>query len=440
MSILEELKWRGLIQSSIGNLKSVFNEENPCFYVGTDPTSSISSNNPQGKGSLHVGHLLAFLTARLLQKRGFKPLVVVGGATAAMGDPSFKATERALLSYEKIEENAKNIVKQISKILSFDGANKAEILNNYDWMKEYSFINFGRNIGKYITVNYLMAKDSVQNRLSREGNGLSFTEFSYGLIQANDWLHLYRDYGCHIQIGGSDQLGNITTGQELIRKVTGSDKDICAFVWPLITRADGTKFGKSEGGKNIWLDAELTSPYEFYQFWLNQSDKDAQRFIKMYTMITPGEYEEMMGRHMANPTKHIFQKELAKELTCLIHSEKDYEDAKNASETFFSANSAQTISEMDEKAILSTFKNAPKFTVTKEIIKKGITAMDLTVSNTSVFSSRCEFRNLVKSGGISINGCKLKKPTEVINEDSLINGKYILLQKGKKTYNLIVAE
>lgn len=430
MNLIEELKWRGLMNDSVGQLASVLNEGNATFYVGTDPTGP----------SLHVGHLLAFVVARLLQQRGHKPIVLVGGATASLGDPSFKAEERKLLTMEEINANAESIKKQLSKMIDFNSSepNGAIMVNNYDWMKDMTFLDFARNVGKLITVNYMMSKESVKRRLERDGSGLSFTEFTYQLLQGYDHYHLYKEYGCKIQIGGSDQLGNITTGCEIIRKQLGSEATPCAFVWPLVTKADGTKFGKSEGGKNVWLDPSLTSPFQFYQFWLNVADDDAKRFIKMFTLLSREEIEVLIAEHDKAPHLRVLQKALAKELTVMVHSEKDYEVAVSASEVLFGKSTEETLRKLDNQTILSVFDGVPTFEISKADFDEGVKLSVLGVEKTSTFKSKGELRKLIVNGGVSLNKNKVSEDITITSKD-LLNGKFLLLQQGKKNYTLVVA-
>ena len=424
--LLSELKERGLIASLSGNLEELLKTPTT-FYVGTDPTAD----------SLHLGHLLAFTTAKLLQKYGHKPIVLLGGATAFIGDPSFKSEERKLLSAETVEHNIKGIHAQVSKLLDFNSneENGAIMVNNYDWMKDFSFIDFAREVGKCISVNYMMAKESVKKRLEREGSGMSFTEFTYQLIQGYDFVELYKKYNCKLQIGGSDQFGNGTTGSELIRKMLGKD-DACILTWPLVTKSDGTKFGKSEEG-NIWLDAEKTSPYEFYQFWLNQSDEDSERFIKLFTMIPLDEIDAMIAKHRENPSARFLQKELAKYMTCMVHSEEAYKNAIEATEILFGKGTTEQLASIDEKSLLAAMNGVSKVEVSKDVFTSGITVVDLAAMHDKV-PSKSEARKLVKANGFSINKEKMVNEKTVINADNLIDGKYLLLQKGKKDYTLVV--
>ena len=430
MTLIEELKWRGLVSNMIGGISEQLEKESTTFYVGTDPT---------GK-SLHVGHLLAFVVARLMQNHGHKPIILVGGATASLGDPSFKAEERKLLTREEIEANAENIKKQLSHIIDFDSENenKAIMVNNYDWMKDFTFLDFAREVGKLITVNYMMAKESVKLRLEREGSGLSFTEFTYQLLQGYDFCYLRENYNCKIQLGGSDQWGNIMTGTEIIRKKMGSDTDAFALVWPLATRADGKKFGKSEGGTNIWLDQTMTTPYQFYQFWLNQSDDDAERFIKMFTLLQKEEIETLIEEHKQAPHLRMLQKRLAKEVTIMVHSEEDYNVAVEASNVLFGGGSIDTIKKLDDNTILSVFDGVPTFEIKKDELSEGLRLTDLAVERVNVFKSKGDLRKLIKGGGISINKEKINDDI-TINTSMLINDKFLLIQQGKKNYNLVIA-
>jgi len=424
--LISELKQRGLIASTSGNLEELLSSPTT-FYVGTDPTAD----------SLHLGHLLAFTTAKLLQSYGHKPIVLLGGATAFIGDPSFKSEERKLLSPETVAHNVEGIHKQVSKLLDFNSSepNGAILVNNYDWMKNFSFIDFAREVGKCITVNYMMAKDSVKKRLEREGAGMSFTEFTYQLLQGYDFVELYKSHNCKLQIGGSDQYGNGTTGIELVRKMLGQN-DACMLTWPLVTKSDGTKFGKSEKG-NIWLDPEKTTPYEFYQFWLNQSDEDSERFIKLFTLIPMDEINKMIEKHHENPSQRFLQKELAKYMTCMVHSEADYNKAVEASEILFGKGTAEQLATIDEKSLLAAMSGVAKVEVERAHFESGVTVIDLAAMHDKV-ASKSEARKLIKSNGFSINKEKATDEKTVVDVDSLINGKYLLLQKGKKEYNLVI--
>lgn len=421
--LINELTERGLIASTSGDLEHLLSKPTT-FYVGTDPTAD----------SLHLGHLLAFTTAKLFQKYGHKPIVLLGGATAFIGDPSFKSEERKLLSAETVAHNIKGIHKQVSKLIDFesDAPNAAIMVNNHDWMKDFSFIDFAREVGKCISVNYMMAKDSVKKRLERDGAGMSFTEFTYQLIQGYDFVELYKKYDCKLQIGGSDQFGNGTTGIELIRKMVGGN-DACVLTWPLVTKSDGTKFGKTEKG-NIWLDPDKTSPYEFYQFWLNVSDADAEMFIKKFTLIPLNEISAMIEEHKKSPEKRMLQRELAKYMTCMVHSEDAYNKAIAASEILFGKATKETLLTLDEPTLMDAMKDVNKVEVKKsEILSISITDLASSVG----IGSKGEIRKLIKTNGFSLNKEKVVNDKEQIREDNLINGKYLLLQKGKKYYTLV---
>ena len=420
--LIEELKERGLIASTSGNLEELLSKPTT-FYVGTDPTAD----------SLHLGHLLAFTTARLLQSYGHKPIVLLGGATAFIGDPSFKSEERKLLSAETVAHNIEGIRRQVSKLLDFTStaSNGAILVNNYDWMKDFSFIDFAREVGKCITVNYMMAKDSVKKRLEREGSGMSFTEFTYQLLQGYDFVELYKKYDCKLQIGGSDQYGNGTTGIELVRKMLGKD-DACMLTWPLVTKADGTKFGKSENG-NIWLDPEKTSPYEFFQFWLNQSDEDSERFIKLFTLIPLGIIKKIVEKHRENPSKRYLQNMFAEYMTGMIHGSKALEGVKQATDFLFGKGD---ISSIDENGWEFVKSEVPTIEITKEHLASGVTAIDLAAMHDKV-PSKSEARKLIKANGFSVNKEKINDEKLVFDTGSLIDDKYLLLQRGKKDYCLV---
>ena len=416
--LISELKERGLYASTSGNLEELLSKPTT-FYVGTDPTAD----------SLHLGHLLAFTTAKLLQSYGHRPIVLLGGATAFIGDPSFKSEERKLLSPETVAHNIEGIHAQVSKLLDF--TNGAIMVNNYDWMKNFSFIDFAREVGKCITVNYMMAKDSVKKRIEREGSGMSFTEFTYQLLQGYDFVELYKKYDCKLQIGGSDQYGNGTTGMELIRKMLGKD-DACMLTWPLVTKADGTKFGKSEKG-NIWLDPEKTSPYEFYQFWLNQSDEDSERFIKMFTLIPLSNIETIIEQHRENPSKRFLQRRLAEYMTNMIHGKDALDGVEQATAFLFGGIDIKDVDENGWKFVKSEVATVE---IPKQQLESGVTVIDLATMHSSV-PSKSEARKLVKSNGFSINKEKVNDEKAIIDAGSLINDRYLLLQKGKKDYTLI---
>ena len=401
-------------------------------YVGIDPTAD----------SLHIGHLVGVMMLKHFQRAGHRPIALIGGATGMIGDPSMKSSERNLLNEETLRHNQESIKKQLAKFLDFDSdaPNAAKLVNNYDWMKEYSFLNFIRDIGKHITVNYMMAKDSVKKRLSSESNvGMSFTEFSYQLLQGYDYLYLYQNEGCHLQMGGSDQWGNITTGTELIRRIEGSEAEAFALVCPLITKADGGKFGKTESG-NIWLDRRYTSPYKFYQFWLNVSDEDAAKYIKIFTALSQDEISTIEKEQADAPHLRPLQKRLAKEVTVMVHSEEEYDAAVEASNILFGNATSDTLKKIDEETLLSVFEGVPQFEISREELSAGIKAIDLCTEKAAIFPSKGEMRKLVQSGGVSINKEKLIDQDIIINTNSLLNSKYLLIQRGKKNYYLLISK
>jgi len=424
-NFVEELRWRGMVQDIMPGTEEKLMEGPTAAYVGIDPTAD----------SLHIGHLVSVMILKHFQQCGHKPFALVGGATGMIGDPSMKSQERNLLDEETLAHNIACIKAQLSRFLDFDSdaPNKAELVNNYDWMKDYTFLNFIRDIGKHITVNYMMAKDSVKKRLSRDSSeGMSFTEFSYQLLQGYDYLYLYEHKGCELQMGGSDQWGNITTGAELIRRMLG--KEAFALTCPLIRKADGTKFGKTEKG-NIWLDAEKTSPYEFYQFWLNVSDEDAERYIKIFTMLGKEEIDEAIAKHREDPGQRSLQKLLAKEITVMVHGEKEYENAVSASSMLFGNSTSDELRKLDERTFLAVFSGVPTFDVPKAELPCNI--LDLLAVKTSVFPSKGEARKMVQGNGVSINKDKIADINRDITEDDIIDGKYILAQRGKKNYFII---
>ncbi len=429
MNFIEELKWRGMIHSMMPGTEEQLAKEMTTAYLGIDPTAD----------SLHIGHLCGVMMLRHFQRCGHKPLALVGGATGMIGDPSGKSAERNLLDEATLRHNQEAIKKQLAKFLDFDSdaPNRAELVNNYDWTKDVTFLDFAREIGKHITVNYMMAKDSVQKRLNGEArDGLSFTEFTYQLLQGFDFLHLYQEKNCKLQLGGSDQWGNITTGSELIRRKLGGE--VYALTCPLITKADGGKFGKTESG-NVWLDPRYTSPYKFYQFWLNVSDADAEKYLKIFTFLSREEIEELAKEHEANPGARPLQKRLAKELTVMVHSEKDYEAAVEASQILFSNSAGDALKALDERTLLDIFEGVPRFEVSKSEIEAGIPALDFLAIKTQVFPSKGEARKMIQGGGVSVNKEKLTDPATVIDASALLGGKYIHVQKGKKNHFLIVA-
>jgi tyrosyl-tRNA synthetase len=430
MNFVEELRWRGMIHEIMPGTEEQLLKEQTAGYLGIDPTAD----------SLHIGHLVGVMMLKHFQRAGHTPIALVGGATGMIGDPSMKSAERNLLDEETLRHNQEAIKKQLAKFLDFESEipNKAILVNNYDWMKNYSFLNFIRDIGKHITVNYMMAKDSVKKRLSGESSeGMSFTEFSYQLLQGYDFLHLYRDKGCRLQLGGSDQWGNITTGTELIRRVEGGEA--YALVCPLITKADGGKFGKTESG-NVWLGRRYTSPYKFYQFWLNVSDADAEKYIKIFTSLPKEDIEALIAEQQSAPHLRPLQKRLAEEITVMVHSREDYEMAVNASEILFGKSTSRTLRAIDEETFLQVFEGVPQFTIPREKLAQGIKAVDLLTEEAAVFPSKGEMRKTVQAGGVMINKEKLESFDETIGLTHLIGGKYIPVQRGKKNYFLLIAE
>ncbi len=427
MNFVEELKWRGMLHDIMPGTEEQLQKEMTAAYVGIDPTAN----------SLHIGHLVSVMMLKHFQAAGHKPFVLVGGATGMIGDPSGKSQERKLLDEETLRYNQDCLKKQLEKLLDFDSSleNGAEMVNNYDWMKEYSFLEFIRDIGKHITINYMMAKDSVKKRISEESKtGMSFTEFSYQLVQGTDFYHLYKTKNCKLQMGGSDQWGNITTGTELIRRKTGGEA--FALTCPLITKADGNKFGKTEEG-NVWLDPELTTPYKFYQFWVNVSDEDAEKYIKIFTMLSKEEIDSLIEKHREEPHLRTLQQGLAKEMTVMVHSENDYNTAVTASKILFGKATTEELKNIDEKTFLSVFEGVPMFDVEKSKIESGINVLDLLAEKTQIFPSKGDLRRTIKGGGVSINKEKIQSEEISLGSDRLLNDKYILVQKGKKNYFLI---
>lgn len=431
MDFIEELTWRGMIHTVMPGTDEQLKKGMTTAYLGIDPTAD----------SLHIGHLCGVMMLRHFQRCGHKPLALVGGATGMIGDPSGKSAERNLLDEATLRHNQEAIKKQLSKFLDFesDAPNKAEMVNNYDWTKDVTFLDFAREIGKHITVNYMMAKDSVQKRLNGEArDGLSFTEFTYQLLQGFDFYTLYKDKNCKLQLGGSDQWGNITTGTELIRRTLGGEA--FALTCPLITKADGGKFGKTESG-NVWLDPRYTSPYKFYQFWLNVSDADAEKYLKIFTALTKEEIDALIEEHAKDPGQRPMQKRLAKEVTVMVHSEEDYNAAVEASSILFSNKAEEALRNLDEKTLLDVFDGVPTFNIVKADIEAGVPVIELLATKTAVFPSKGEARKMIQQGGVSINKQKVTDPNAVITAESLLNDKYILVQRGKKNYFLLrVAE
>ncbi|KAA6327110.1 Tyrosine--tRNA ligase [termite gut metagenome] len=430
MNFVEELRWRGMVHDVMPGIEELLTKEQVTAYVGIDPTAD----------SLHIGHLCGIMMLRHFQRCGHRPVALVGGATGMVGDPSGKSAERNLLSEETLRHNQACIKRQLAKFLDFDSdaSNKALLVNNYDWMKDFSFLDFVREVGKHITVNYMMAKDSVKKRLSSESrDGLSFTEFTYQLLQGYDFFYLYDTIGCKLQMGGSDQWGNITTGTELIRRISGGEA--YGLTCPLITKADGSKFGKTESG-NIWLDAKYTSPYKFYQFWLNVSDEDAARYIKIFTSLNKEEIDGLVAEHTQAPHLRILQKRLAKEVTIMVHSEEDYTTSVETAGILFNSAASDALKKLDEDTLLAAFEGVPQYEVSKSILANGVKAVDLLVDAVAVFPSKGEMRKLVQGGGVSLNKEKLTAFDRLITDADLLNRKYLLVQKGKKNHFLIIVK
>ena len=429
MNFVEEIKWRGMLHQMMPGTEELFEKEQVTAYVGIDPTAD----------SLHIGHLCGVMMLRHLQRAGHKPIALVGGATGMIGDPSGKSQERNLLDEETLAHNVSCIKKQLAHFLDFesDAPNRAELVNNYDWMKDFKFLDFARDIGKHITVNYMMAKESVQKRLNGEArDGLAFTEFTYQLLQGYDFLHLYQTKNCKLQMGGSDQWGNITTGTELIRRTLGAEAEAFALTCPLITKSDGRKFGKTESG-NVWLDPKRTTPYTFYQFWLNVADDEAERYIKIFTSLSHEEIDAAIAEHRQDPGRRTLQKLLGREITTMVHSQKDYETAVEASNILFGKATKENLLKLDEATLLAVFEGVPMFEVDKDKVL-GARAVDLLAETTKCFASKGEMRKLTQGGGVSVNKEKLDAFDREITSDDLINGKYIIVQRGKKNYFLII--
>ncbi|MCM1033357.1 MAG: tyrosine--tRNA ligase [Odoribacter sp.] len=430
MDFIEELTWRGMIHQMMPGTDEQLKKEMTTAYLGIDPTAD----------SLHIGHLVGVMMLKHFQRSGHKPIALIGGATGMIGDPSMKSQERKLLDEETLRHNQQAIKNQLAKFLDFDSEapNAAEMVNNYDWMKNFSFLDFIRDVGKHITVNYMMAKDSVKKRLSGESReGMSFTEFSYQLCQGYDFLHLYKEKGCRLQLGGSDQWGNITTGTELIRRTLGGEA--YALTCPLITKADGGKFGKTESG-NVWLDPRYTSPFKFYQFWLNVSDDDAAKYIKIFTELSRDEVEALVEEQAADPGRRPLQKRLAKEITTMVHSARDYETAVEASQILFNNNTADILHRLDEETLLQVLEGVPTFEVARADIDAGIGLADLLVEKAPVFASKGELRKLAQGGGVMINKEKLADAYAPATAAMLLNDRYMLVQRGKKNYYLLIAK
>ncbi|GHT15319.1 tyrosine--tRNA ligase [Bacteroidia bacterium] len=424
-NFIEELTWRGMIQDTTPNIEEHLKKGITTAYLGIDPTAD----------SLHIGHLVGVMMLRHFQRCGHKPIALMGGATGMIGDPSGKSKERNLLNENTLRHNQECIKKQLAKFLDFDSdaPNAAEMVNNYDWMKNFTFLDFIRDIGKHITVNYMMSKDSVKKRLNGEAtDGMSFTEFTYQLVQGYDFLNLFENKNCTIQLGGSDQWGNITTGTELIRRKASGEA--FALTCPLITKADGGKFGKTESG-NVWLDARYTSPYKFYQFWLNVSDDDAQKYIKIFTFLSQDEIAKLVAEQAAAPHLRPLQNALAKEITIMVHSPEAYQKAVEASQILFGNATADLLKTIDETTLLDIFEGVPVFDIAPNQLPKKLA--DLLAVDTLIFASKGEVRKLVQGGGVSLNKTKITDPDLTVTTDMLLNGKYLLVQKGKKNYSLI---
>lgn len=426
MNFVEELTWRGMIHDIMPGTDEQMEKEMISAYVGIDPTAD----------SLHIGHLVGVMMLKHLQMAGHKPLALVGGATGMIGDPSGKSEERNLLNEEELRHNEEGIKKQLARFLDFESdiPHRAEMVNNYDWMKDYSFLEFIRDIGKHITVNYMMAKDSVKKRVGADSkSGMSFTEFTYQLVQGYDFLHLYNEKNCKLQMGGADQWGNITTGTELIRRKSGGKA--YALTCPLITKADGGKFGKTESG-NIWLDPEKTTPYAFYQFWLNTSDADAEKYIKIFTLFGKEEIASLVARHQEAPHMRELQKVLAEDITLRVHGQEEYEAAVEASQILFGKGTTDALKKLEERTFLAVFEGVPMFEVSKEKLDAGMGILDFLAEETSIFASKGEARRMLKDNGVALNKEKVKDTYEIGSKD-LLNQKYILIQKGKKNYFLV---
>jgi len=431
MNFVEELKWRGMLHQMMPGTEELLAKEQVTAYLGIDPTAD----------SLHIGHLCGIMMLRHFQRCGHKPLALVGGATGMIGDPSGKSQERNLLDEETLAHNVACIKRQLARFLDFesDVPNRAELVNNYDWMKNYSFLDFAREIGKHITVNYMMAKESVQKRLNGEArDGLSFTEFTYQLLQGYDFLHLYKEKGCKLQMGGSDQWGNITTGSELVRRTLGPEHEVFALTCPLITKSDGRKFGKTESG-NVWLDAQRTTPYEFYQFWLNVGDDEAERYIRIFTDLDQATVEALIQEHRQDPGRRSLQRRLGEEVTVMVHGRDAFEKAVTATNILFGKATKEQLLSLDEPTLLAVFAGVPHFEVTRGQVV-GAKAVDLLADTVKCFPSKGEMRKLTQGGGVSLNKEKLTAFDRLVTEDDLLDGKYLLVQKGKKNYFLITVK
>ena len=430
-NFVEELKWRGMLAQVMPGTEEFLQKEMVTAYLGTDPTAD----------SLHIGHLCGIMMLRHLQRCGHKPIILVGGATGMIGDPSGKSQERNLLNNETLYHHQECIKRQVAKFLDFDSQdeNAAEMVNNYDWMKDFTFLDFAREVGKHITVNSMMAKESVQQRLNGTArDGLSFTEFTYQLLQGYDFLYLYQHKGVRLQLGGNDQWGNMTTGTELIRRTLGNEAEAFALTCPLITKSDGKKFGKTESG-NVWLDRNRTSPYQFYQFWLNVSDVEAEKYIKIFTSLEKDVIDALIAEHQQDPGRRTLQKRLAEEVTVMVHSREDYEMAVEASNILFGKSTKESLLKLDEQTFLDVFNGVPRYEVSRDQL--GQPAVDLfNQEGMDIFPSKSEMRKLVKGGGVSLNKEKLIAFDQTVTAEDLIDGKYLLVQKGKKNYSLVIVK
>ena len=427
-NFVDELKWRGMIHDVMPGAEEHLAEGMRSAYIGFDPTAD----------SLHIGNLVPIMLLAHYQRCGHKPVALVGGATGMIGDPSGKSTERNLLDEKALRHNQESIKKQLAHFLDFESnaENAAELVNNYDWMKDFSFLDFIRDVGKHITVNYMMAKDSVKNRISSDSTeGMSFTEFTYQLVQGYDFLHLYRENNCTIQMGGSDQWGNITTGTELIRRIANGKG--FAITCPLITKSDGSKFGKSEGG-NVWLDSKRTSPYKFYQYWLNSSDEDAENYIKIFTFLTKPEVDTLVESHKEAPHLRVLQKRLAQEITIMVHSEADFENAEKASNILFSKSFKEDIQTLDEDTFLDVFEGVPQAEIPISEIHEGLDMIAALAAKTNFLNSNGEARRALKENSVSVNKDKVKEDFKITSID-LIKGKYVVLNKGKRNTYILKA-
>lgn len=419
MNFVEELRWRGLLHDMIPGTEELLSKEKVAAYIGFDPTAE----------SLHIGSMVQIILLMHLQRHGHTPIALVGGATGMIGDPSFKSEERKMLSEDTLQKNVAGIEAQLRKFIDFDKG--AQLVNNYDWFKDFSFLGFMREVGKHISVNYMMAKDSVKKRLE---TGISFTEFSYQLIQGYDFYWLWKHKNAKLQLGGSDQWGNIVTGTELIRRMAGGEA--YALTVPLVTKADGSKFGKTEQG-NVWLDARLTSPYQFYQFWLNTSDEDAEKYIKIFTFLSKDEIEGLIATHLENPAARVLQKKLGEEITTLVHGKSELESAIAATQILFGSGTTEQLSALPEATLLQIFEGVPHYTLEKSLLENNTNILDLLAVHTPVFESKGEARKMIQQNALSLNKSKYVDPAGAPGVDLLIAGKYILVQKGKKNYYLL---